>query len=185
MTKASKVLTVALLFFSIAFFGAAGLNKIVESDWKKLAESYTSKIDEQKKQNAAALKRIGEVEPKIVEVTEAKAADLKAIAAAVADLKAQLQKRQDELATLSTQLVELTKQTTQTRQTAIDRRAEVDQLASQLGELRSQKEQVLAESKRLTDLLYQAQGTLDRVSTRKQLLEADGAKLPAAPATKS
>ena len=183
MTKVSKVLTIALLLFSVAFFAAAGLNVIIGTDWKKQAESYTPQIAEQKKLNEAAIKRIEEVEPLIKEAKDANSTDLKALEAAVVDLKSQLTKRQEKLAELSAQLVDAIRTTNAVRDVAIMRREEVDQLFNQLGELRAQKEQVLAESRRLTDLLYQAQGTLDRVLTRKQLLESDGAKGAATPAT--
>lgn len=176
MTKASKVLTIALLIFSVSFFAAAGLNVVLDKDWKKEAESFTSKITEQQKQNEAAMKRIEVVEPLIKDAEAANAADLIAIEAAVAELKTQLTARQEKLNSLSGQLVELVRNTTEVRKVAIQRREEVEKLQSQFGELRAQKEQVLAESRRLTDLLYQAQGSLDRITTRKQLLEMDGAK---------
>lgn len=63
------------------------------------------------------------------------------------------------------------------RQVAALRRDELIQLRNQLDVLRTQKSTALKEQKRLEDLVNQAKAVLADVERRKELLEADGARL--------
>lgn len=183
MTKASKVLTIALFVFSIAFFAVAGLNTIASTDWKARAAVLPSQIDEQKKLNEQAVARIAIVEPQIKDARLFNATDVAAITTSVQSLNVQLTQKQEQAAQISAQLVDLIHRVEEIRRVRTLRRDEVFQLQNQLGELRAQRVQVLAEARRLTDLLYQAQGTLERVQLRKDLLQADGASLVSASGT--
>lgn len=180
MNKASKILTIFLVFASVAFAGFSAVSFLARSDLKSKAAVFPDKI-------AAQQKILEEIEPEIVRfearLKEAQIAiklDLEGIKRRETALEAELKKLQADSREISAKITAEVKKAQQVRDVAKARREDSIRLSSELGILQTQLHAAMAERQRLKDLLRQAEGTLERAERRKLLLEADGATLASA-----
>lgn len=178
MTKAGKVLTVFLVFASVAFMGFAGVSSMTQSDWKSKAAELNEKIKKQTDEIAVLEPQIEPLQLRLKEAIAANAADLKAMLDREQVLLAELQKLSEAASTLSAQAVSKAKEVQAKRDESALRRDEGVFLRNQLDELRTEKQAALDEERRLTDLLIQTQGTLERVQRRNELLGSTYDPLP-------
>lgn len=182
MTKASKVLAVAVTVFSIIFMGVAAVMSTVRTDWREKAtkEFPKSRIAEQQTKKEDLDKEI-EAVTKQHELAKAGIdADVLAITTPKTGREAQ---REDELKqlmedahTLSEQFEAEAKKVEAKQEEDKRLREEVTRLKSQYEDLVAHKDDSLANVKRLRDLLFQATGLLERVKKRRDALEAEGIK---------
>lgn len=177
MTKVGKILTVLLVFASVTFMGVASVNWVVSTNYKTQAAEFPEKIDAQKKEIADLDTEIPRWEARLKDAEASIKADVAAIKRRQETVEKQLKALHDELSDVNAQVVAETKKAQAVRDEAKLRREEAIALSNQLEELRSQKDAALFEQKRLSALLVQATGTLERVERRKELLEKDGASL--------
>jgi len=182
MTKASKVLAVAVAVFSIIFMGVAAVMSTVRTDWKEKAtkEFPKSRISEQQTQIADLDKEIESVTKQHDAARAGIEADVQAIIAQQTGREAQREKELaaliEEAHTLSEQF-EVEAKKVQAKQEEDKRlREDVTRLKSQYEDLVAHKDDALANVKRLRDLLFQANGLLERVKKRRDALEAEGVK---------
>lgn len=173
MTRASKVLTVFLVFASVAFMGFAATSSMTRTDWKARTKDLSEKKQKQDEELKPLDEEITAWKNAVTAAVDAKAKDVEAMQKRELVLLAELKKLADAASALSAQVVEKADATQKKRDEAAQRREEAIALRNQLDELRTQKEEALAEQKRLTDLLVQALGTKERAERRKELLESD------------
>lgn len=178
MTKASKVLTVFLLFASVAFMGFAAVSSATRSDAKQRVAVYPEKIAAQRKEIEELDPEITKVQARIKEAEVGIAADIAAMKKRESALEAQLQQLQVASTEVATQVVAEAKKAQGKRDEAKVRREDALRLRSELEVLRTQKSVAQAEQRRLQDELYQVEGTLELARHRTKLLISDGAKLP-------
>lgn len=178
MTKLSKVLTILTAFMAVAFMGFTASSFYTKFDWKAKKAEIEAKIPPQKEEINRLDTEIARYEARLVEAKAAIEADLKAIDARQKYLQSQLDDLAKKSSEASTQIAEATRKATQIRDEAKLRREEGLQLANQLAELRSQKSAAEEEKRKLTDLLVQAQGVLERADRRAKSLAGDGATAP-------
>lgn len=161
---------------------------------KSLAEAVTKaqrKLNDASKAQAEAIaKDIDDVAKRHAREQPAIAADVAAFEKRFEVLIAQLKEVHRLAIEESKKAVTKSDEAKAIRQVAALRRDELIQLQNQLDVLRTQKISALKEQRRLDDLVNQAKAVLADVERRKELLEADGARLdydpkPAAPPTKS
>jgi len=182
MTKASKVLAVAVAVFSIIFMGVAAVMSTVRTDWKEKAtkEFPKSRITDQQTLLADLDKEIDTV-TKLHDAAKAGIdADVQAIVAPKTGREALREKELaqliEEASSLSEQ-IEVEAKKVEAKQDIDKRlREDVTRLKSQYEDLVAHKEDALANVKRLRDLLFQATGLLERVKKRRDALEAEGVK---------
>ena len=170
MTKAGKVLTVFLVFASVAFMGFAGVSSMTRSDWKAKAAELNEKIKRQKDELGVLEPQVEPLQLRLNDAIAANKADIKAMLDREQVLLAELQKLSDGASALSAQAVSKAKEVQAKRDESALRRDEAVVLRNQLDELRTEKAAALEEDRRLTDLLIQTQGTLERVQRRSELL---------------
>jgi chromosome segregation ATPase len=180
MTKTSKILTIVVTMGSVLFMAVAAVLSTVRTDWKEKAtkEFPRSRITDQKAQLDDLDKEIKSVARLQADADAGIAADSLAITTPttgrVAQLESELQKLIDEAHKLAEQ-VEAEAKTVDEKQDRDKRlREEVARLQSQYEDLVAEKENSLANVKRLRDLLFQAQGVLDRVQKRQKALNSEG-----------
>lgn len=147
-------------------------------------------IDSQKAETEALSKEIDAVAKRHAREQPAITADVAAFGKRLAVLEQQLKEVHQQAIEESKKAVTKSDEAKAIRQVAALRRDELIQLQNQLDVLRTQKTSALKDQKRLEDLVNQAQAVLADVERRKELLEADGAKLdydpnPAPAANKS
>jgi len=180
MTKASKVLAVAVAVFSIVFMGVAAVMSTVRTDWKEKAtkEFPKSRITEQQTQIADLDKEIKAVTDQHEAAKAGITADVQALSAPEtgreAQREAEFKKLVAEAHTIFEQFEAEAKKVDAKQEVDKRRREEVTRLKSQYEDLVAHKEDTLAQVKRLRDLLFQANGLLDRVKKRRDALEAEG-----------
>ena len=180
MTKTSKVLTVLVTAFSILFMGIAAVMSTARTDWKKKAtEEFPKKrINDQTAELDKLRKEIETVDKEQKAAGEGIAADSLAITAPntgrVAQLEAELVQLIDEAHKVAEQVEAEAKKVGAKQDDGKHLRDRVTRLTSQYEDLVAQKDDALADVKRLRDLLFQARGVLDRVKKRQQALEAEG-----------
>jgi chromosome segregation ATPase len=178
MTTVSKVLTVLVFIASVAFMAFAATSSATRTDWKTRVAEYPEKIAAQRKKIEQLDQDIVRWDARLQDARKSEQADLVAMNRREAALVSQLQQLHAQASALSAQIDTEAKAVQAKREEARLRREEVFRLRNQLEELRTQNDSAVGESKRLKDLLVQAQGVLERAERRMQLLEADGAKLP-------
>lgn len=171
MTKAGKVLTVFLVFASVAFMGFAGVSSMTHSDWKAKAAELDGKIKKQKEEIDQLDPQIAPLQARLADAIAANAADITAMQQREQVLLAELQKLSEAASVLATQAISKSKEVQGKRDESALRRDEAVLLRNQLNELRTEKQTALEEERRLTDLLIQTQGTLERVQRRNELLK--------------
>lgn len=170
MTKAGKVLTVFLVFASVAFMGFAGVSSMTRSDFKARKTVLDEKIKKQTEEIAALQPLIEPLEARLRDAMAANAADIKAMQEREQVLLTQLQKLSDDATALAAQGVAKAKEVQAKRDEVARRRDEAVALRNQLDELRTEKDEALSEQRRLTDLLIQTQGSLERAERRNEHL---------------
>lgn len=178
MTKVSKVLTVLVFIASVAFMAFAATSSATRTDWKTRVAEYPEKIAAQRKKIEQLDQDIVRWDARLKDAQASEKADLAAMDRREAALVTQVQQLQAQASALALQIDTEAKSVQAKREQARLRREEVFRLRNQLEELRTQNDSTIGESKRLKDLLVQAQGVLERAERRMQLLEADGARLP-------
>jgi chromosome segregation ATPase len=178
MTKISKVLTILTAFMAVAFMGFTASSFYTQFNWKAKKAEIEAKIPPQREELNRLDTEITRYEGRLTEAKAAIEADLKAIEARRKYLQAQLDDLAKKSSEASTQIAEATRKATQVRDEAKLRREEGLQLANQLAELRSQKSAADEQKRKLTDLLVQARGVLERAERRAATLERDGATAP-------
>lgn len=174
MTKFSKVLTVLATFLSIAFMGLAFVSWATAlTDHRQRDTDLKARIQPQKDRITQLDGEIARAENRLKDAQLAIAADLPAIKAREKLYQAQLDGLAKKSSELSTQIAASSKKAREVGDEASLRREEGIQLANQLAELRAQKADAETEKQKLTDLLVQAQGVLDRVQRRNETLKSD------------
>jgi chromosome segregation ATPase len=174
MTKFSKVLTVLATFLSIAFMGLAFVSWATAlTDHRQRDTDLKARIQPQKDRLTQLEGEIARAENRLKDAQLAIAADLPAFKAREKLYQAQLDELAKTSGELSVQIAALSKKAREVGDEASLRREEGIQLANQLAELRAQKADAETEKQKLTDLLVQAQGVLDRVQRRNGNLKSD------------
>jgi chromosome segregation ATPase len=180
MTKTSKVLTVLVAAFSILFMGITAVISTAQTDWKEKAtkEFPKSRISDQTAQLDELRKDIESLDKQQKLAEEGIKADSLAVTepekGRVAQLEAELVQLIDEAHKVAEQVEAEAKKVGAKQDDGKHLRDRVTRLTSQYEDLVAQKEDALANVKRLRDLLFQARGVLDRVKKRQEALEADG-----------
>jgi chromosome segregation ATPase len=184
-TKVSKSLAVAVTAFSVLFLGVAAVTTATRTDWKTKATKEFPKatINEQTQKLQELDSQIVFVEKAITDAREFARADVQAIVDKD-PAKGREANWETQLAALENQEHKLAEETeieaskVNAKQDELTRRRdEIVRLRAQYEDLVAQKLAALADVKRLRDLLVQAQGTLDRVVRRQELLQSDAAKM--------
>jgi chromosome segregation ATPase len=184
MTKTSKVLTVLVTAFSILFLGITAVMSTAQTDWKKKAkdEFPKSRIAEQTAQLDDLRKEIESLDKQQKLAEEGIKADSLALTTPetgrVAQLEAELTQLVDEAHKVAVQVEAEAKKVGAKQDQGKHLRDRVTRLTSQYEDLVAQKEDALANVKRLRDLLFQARGVLDRVKKRQEALEAEATDYP-------
>jgi chromosome segregation ATPase len=174
MTKFSKVLTVLATFLSIAFMGLAFVSWATAlTDHRQRDTDLKARIQPQKDRLTQLEGEIARTENRLKDAQLAIAADLPAFKARETLYQTQLDELAKTSGELSVQIAALSKKAREVGDEASLRREEGIQLANQLAELRAQKADAETEKQKLTDLLVQAQGVLDRVQRRNGNLKSD------------
>ncbi len=184
MTKFSKVLTVVVTAFCVLFMGIAAVMSTAHTDWKKKATDdfpksritdQTTKIDGLRKEIESLDKQQKAAETGIAE-------DSLAITTPetgrVALLETELGQLIDEARKVADQVEEEAKKVGDKQDNDKRLREEVMRLKSQFEDLVAQKEDALANVKRLRDLLFQATGVLERVKKRQESLATEHGEKP-------
>ena len=188
MTKTSKCLTILATVFSILFMGIAAVMSTTHTDWKEKAtkEFPSSEITRQRTQLQDLATEIGSLDKQQKVAEDSNAADSVAITAPETGRVAQLEREWmaliDEAHKVAEQVEAEARQVDAKQAYAKRLRGDVTRLQSQYEDLVAQKEDALANVKRLRDLLFQAKGVLERVNKRKQALEAEGVDYTSDPA---
>ncbi len=179
MTKTSKCLTIAATVFSVVFMAVSAVMWTARTDWKQKAdvEFPKKRIAEQAEILKGLDDQIKDVDVQQKKSVAAIASDELAVLAPNVGLEAQLEV---ELANLIEEAhalheqIEAEAKKVEVKQDVGKRlREEVLRLTSQYEDLVAQKEDALANVKRIRDLLFQANGVLDRVKKRQKSLESD------------
>lgn len=179
MTKAGKILTIAVTVFCVVFMGVAAVMSTVRTDWKEKAtkEFPKSTITDQEARLGDLQTKIDAVKKQDDEANAAIAADIKAIEAPeigrVAVLEAELAKLIDDAHAVFEQSEAEARKVDAKQEEDKRLREVVTRLRSQYEDLVAQKDDALADVKRLRDLLFQAKGILDRVEKRQKSLELE------------
>jgi chromosome segregation ATPase len=175
MTKFSKVLTVLLVVFSVSFMALSAVSLMSSTDWKSRKKDLSEKTAEQTRELAALETEYAGWDKRLQDAKNTITQDVAALKKKEEVLAAALAKQEEAASALAGQTVVKAKEAQAKRDEARLRREETVALRNQLDELRTQKRDAEAEERRLSDLLVQAQGTLERVERRQELLAADGA----------
>ena len=173
MTKFSKVLTVLAAVLSVAFMGVAFVAKATQTDWKARDAELKAKIQPQKDQIDRLTAEITRYENRLNDAKLSIAADVPAIQVRAKNYQASLEALAKKSAELSAEIAETSRKATIVSDEAKLRREEGVQLANQLAELRAQRAAIEVDKQKLTDLLVQARGVLERVERRNRNLKAD------------
>ncbi len=173
MTKFSKVLTVLAAVLSVGFMGVAFMAFATRSDWKGRDAELKTLIQPQKDQIDRLNAEITRYENRLNDAKLSIAADLPAIQVRAKNYQTSLEALAKKSAELSAEIAETSRKATIVSDEAKLRREEGVQLANQLAELRGQRAATEVEKQKLTDLLVQARGVLDRVERRNRNLKSD------------
>ncbi|MBS0260742.1 MAG: hypothetical protein JSS02_02200 [Planctomycetes bacterium] len=178
MTKASKVLTVLVTFFSVFYMGIAFMMWTVRTDWKEKAtkEFPKSRISEQQTKISDLDKEIADVDKNHTLAKKSIGVDVVAITAPEIGREARLEAEWAALATEATRIaaqVDAEAKKVQLKEVEDKRlREDVQRLFSQYEDLVAQRSEAEANVKRQQDLLFQAKGVLERVQLRARMLDA-------------
>ena len=178
MNKFSRPLTIFVTVLCISFMGVAAVSTAARTDWKTIAtKTYPkTRIGEQQQQITKLDEEITAVNEEQKRVVAAMEADVKALTDPTTGREAELEQLLEQLVTQAQQVAKEIEQQARKEDTKLDtlslRRDDVARLQNQFDEFVSQKDAALAESKRLRDLLVQAQGLLERAQRRLELLES-------------
>jgi chromosome segregation ATPase len=183
MTKFSKILAVLVTAFSILFMGIAAVMSTAQTDWKSKATKefpksrITDPVNGQQAQIANLSKEIETLDKQQKDAEAGIAADSLAITTPdtgrVALLEAEVAQLIDESRKVADQVEAEAKKVGGKQDEDKRLREEVTRLKSQFDDLVAQKEDALANVKRLRDLLFQATGVLDRVKKRRESLDSE------------
>jgi hypothetical protein len=200
LTKASKILTVLVTFFSILYMGIAFMMWTVRADWKEKAtkefpksrintlvtqeplEPQTTKDFMTAQTNVLANldREIAATDKAHEEAKKAIAADIVSITAPQIGREAQLEAEWAQLNAEASAIagqVDAEAKKVQIKEEEDKRlRDDVHRLMSQYEDLVAQRSDAEANVKRQKDLLFQAKGVLERLRLRARLLDADEGK---------
>lgn len=179
MTKISRCLTILVTVLAVAFLGVAAVTTAGRTDWKTVATK-----DFPKKTNDDLKAAIDELDKQIkiygdlnTGSAEAIAVDIKALTDPETGREVVLERELEALIVQAHELavtVEAEARKTDARLDELKlRREDTVRLQNQFDELVSQKVAARGEVKRLKDLLFQAQGVLERAIRRRTALQAE------------
>jgi len=173
MTKFSKVLTVLATVLSVAFMGFAFISFATQTDFKTRDANLKTEIQPLADVNKRLTDEITVFENRLNDAKLSIASDVPGIGVRAKNYQSALDALAKKSAELSTEIAETSRKATIVSDEAKLRREEGIQLSNQLAELRAQRAATEAEKQKLTDLLVQARGVLERVERRNKNLKTD------------
>ncbi|MSR56179.1 MAG: hypothetical protein EXS05_00660 [Planctomycetaceae bacterium] len=179
MTKLSRCLTILVTVLAVAFLGVAAVTTAGRTDWQKIATKDFPKaaIATQQETIAELEKQIKITSDVMAGSAEAIAVDVKALTDPMTGREVVLERELEALIAQAHDLAVKTETEARTADARLDelklRREDTVRLQNQFDELVSQKVAAQSEVKRLRDLLFQAQGVLERAIRRRKALQAE------------
>lgn len=179
MTKFSRVLTILVTVLAVCFLGVAAVTTASRTDWKKVVtQDFTSKMLSDQKAQIDELDRDIKIATDLkTGSAEAIAADIKALTDPQTGREVVLERELEALIQQGHDLAEKAEAEARKTDARLDdlklHREETVRLQNQFEELVSQKGAALVEVKRLRDLLFQAQGVLERAIRRHESLQQE------------
>ncbi len=134
-------------------------------------------IDTANAENTTLTDAIPKAQDRLKQVQEFIRIDFDAMAKREDDLEKDLEQLRSTIDALAKQGIEKTIKANKIREEAERRREDVFRLRIQLDEIQTDLFQILEQKKRLYDLLYQINGSVEQLKRRKKQLEAAGANI--------